>query len=454
MNLRRIYVMKKKATLLAGLLTLSMTASLAGCGNSSKETQTTSAAGATEETNVENAVPNDEASDDAAQPVKITFWNMFGGGEGDFVDEIVNNFNEAQSEVEVEAIRLESNEFYAKYGAALSAGKGPDVAVTHCDRLAPFVNSGQLASLNDLASQTGFDFSSISDLSMEAVTFDGEVYSVPLDTHFHMCYYNKDILKEAGKLKEDGTPDFGEISPEGLLTFLGEIKEAVPDKKPFCINTPYFKEPFYNMYYEAGGELLNDDLSAAAINNDKAAEVLKFFMDAYESGLADINDVNPWDTFASGDSAIWFGGVWEAGNYFTEENGERFGAVALPAFFGSDTHWASSHGLTIPAYVEDEKKVAGMKFMAYFSAEGSKIWGKAGHVPASKAVMESEEYLSLPYRDEFVKAQKTVKFAPQVNNYNAIDTIIAEQLQSIIFGYTSIEDGLASIETEINDLIQ
>lgn len=47
-----------------------------------------------------------------------------------------------------------------------------------------------------------------------------------------------------------------------------------------------------------------------------------------------------------------------------------------------------------------------MKFMAYFSAEGSKIWGKAGRVPASKAVMESEEYLSLPYRDEFVKAQK------------------------------------------------
>lgn len=68
--------------------------------------------------------------------------------------------------------------------------------------------------------------------------------------------------------------------------------------------------------------------------------------------------------------------------------------------------------------------------------------------------MESEEYLSLPYRDEFVKAQKTVKFAPQINNYNAVDTIIAEQLQSIIFGYTSIEDGLASIEAEINDLIQ
>lgn len=448
--------MKKRAKILAGLLTLSMAVSLAGCGGANKETQTAPAADTAKEADAEEAALSEEpvADADTAETVKITFWNMFGGGEGDFVDEIVNNFNESQSEVEVEAIRLESNEFYAKYGAALSAGKGPDVAVTHCDRLAPFVNSGQLASLNDLAAQTGFEFSSISDLSMEAVTFNGEVYSVPLDTHFHMCYYNKDILKEAGKLKEDGTPDFGEISPEGLLTFLGEIKEAVPDKKPFCINTPYFKEPFYNMYYEAGGELLNDDLSAAAINNDKAAEVLRFFMNAYDSGLADINDVNPWDTFAGGDSAIWFGGVWEAGNYFTEENGDRFGAIALPAFFGSDTHWASSHGLTIPAYVEDGKKVAAMKFMAYFSAEGSKIWGKAGHVPAAKAIMESEEYLSLPYRDEFVKAQKTVKFAPQINNYNAVDTIIAEQMQQIIFGYTSIEDGLASIETEINDLIQ
>ena len=442
--------MKKRTKLLAGLLSVAMSCSLlAGCGNGGSKTDENGASndggGAQEETNT------DSKQNGATQ---ITFWNMFGGGEGDFVDEIVKNFNESQSEVTVEAIRLDSNEFYAKYGAALSSGKGPDVAVSHCDKLAPFVNGGQLAELDDLAKQENFDFSTISDLSMDAVTFDGKVYSVPLDTHFHMCYYNKELLKDAGKLKEDGTPDFGEISPEGLLKFLQEVKEAVPDKKPFCINTPYFKEPFYNMYYEAGGELLNDDLSAAAINNDKAKEVLEFFMKAYDTELADINDVNPWDTFANGGSAIWFGGVWEAGNYFTEENGDRFGAIALPAFFGSETHWASSHGLTIPSYVDDAKKAAAMKFMAYFSAEGSKIWGKAGHVPAAKAVMESEEYQSLPYRTEFVKAQKTVKFAPQINNYNAVDTVIAEQLQNIIFGHVSIEDGLKSIESEINDLIQ
>lgn len=444
--------MKKRKKLLAGLLALAMAGTLfAGCGAKGEG----AGDGAPESTSGEDQKQDDATGDETqAENVKITFWNMFGGGEGDFMDEIVKNFNESQSEVEVEAIRLDSNEFYAKYGAALSSGKGPDVAVTHCDRLAPFVNGGQLAELDGLADQVGFDFSSISDLSMDAVTFDGKVYSVPLDTHFHMCYYNKEILKDAGKLKEDGTPDFGELSPEGLLKFLQEIKEAVPDKKPFCINTPYFKEPFYNMYYEAGGDLLNADLTAADINNDKAKQVLEFFMEAYSTELADINDVNPWDTFSNGGSAIWFGGVWEAGNYFTEENGDRFGAIALPAFFGSETHWASSHGLTIPAYVDDVKKEAAMKFMAYFSAEGSKIWGQAGHVPAANAVMESAEYQELPYRDEFVKAQKTVKFAPKIDNYNAVDTVIAEQLQNIIFEHVSIEDGLAAIESEINALIQ
>ena len=191
--------MKKRTKLLAGLLSVAMSCSLlAGCGNGGSKTDENGASndggGAQEETNT------DSKQDGATQ---ITFWNMFGGGEGDYVDEIVKNFNESQSEVTVEAIRLDSNEFYAKYGAALSAGKGPDVAVTHCDKLAPFVNGGQLAELDDLAKQENFDFSTISDLSMDAVTFDGKVYSVPLDTHFHMCYYNKELLKDAGKLKED-----------------------------------------------------------------------------------------------------------------------------------------------------------------------------------------------------------------------------------------------------------
>lgn len=428
---------KNIARIMAGVLTGIMAfGGLTGCGSDS--TKTAAGNGGNQEN----------------EKVEIVFWNVFGGGEGDFVDQIVNEFNTSQDEIQVETIRMENSEFYPKYAAALASGKGPDVAVTHSDRLAPFVAANQLTELDSLADQIGFSFSEMSPINAAAVEYDGKHYSVPLDTHFHVCYYNKDILRQAGKLKEDGTPDFGELSPQGFRKFLDEVQEAVPDKKALTVNTPFFNQTFYNMYYQAGGDILTEDWSSAGIDNDKTRAVLDFYMSIYDDGVAYINDVNPYDTFRNGDSAIWMSGVWEAGNYFTEENGDTFGAVAIPPIFGGEEHWGSSHGLTIPAYVDDVKKEAGMKFMVYFAEKGALTWGNAGHVPAYTEVAESGEYKALPYREEFVKAQKTVKFAPQIANYNAVDTAVAEHLQTIIFKKVSVDEGLKAMTAEINSLLE
>lgn len=445
--------MKKRKILATILATAMCITTLTGCGNSTVNNSVNEDA-KPNTTEAENDASDAEETADSGEKIKLTFWNMFAGGEGDFFDQIVGDFNASQSEIEVEAVRVDPNEYYAKYGAALASGKGPDVGVCHSDKLAPFVNGGQVSELDSLAAEVGFDFSEISDLNTAAVSYDGKHYSVPIDTHFHLCYYNKEILAAAGKLNEDGTPDFGELTPEGFIQFLEDIKAAAPDKSPFSVNTPYFDQPFLNLYYGAGGSILTEDNSAAAINNEKSKAVLEFYMDIYDKGLADINDVAPWDTFGNGESALWFGGVWEAGGFFSEANGDKFGAVPIPAIFGSETHWASSHGLTIPEYVEPEKKVAAMKFIDYFATEGALIWGNAGHVPACTAIAVSDEYQSLPYRDQFVKAQKTVKFAPAVDSYNAINTTITENLNTIIWGEVSVDEGLQNMEDEINALLQ
>lgn len=432
------------STLLAALAVILV---LAGCSSNGNQPANTSNSS---QTNHSNSGTEETASN---EPVEITFWNLFGGGEGDFVDQIVNGFNESQKEVIVKTLRLESNEYYAKLGTALASGKGPDVAVAHADRLAPFVKADQLSPLDEIAAQAQFDFNEITGANVESVSYEGKPYAVPLDTHFHMFYYNKDILSQAGLLNEDGTPKFGEISPEGFKQFLTEIKNKVPGVTPFGVNTPYFHEPFYNLYYQAGGNILTDDLSQAAVNNDNAKNVLNFYLDLYDQGLSDINDKTPWDSFHNGKSATWFGGVWEAGWHLGEE-GLNVGIASIPPFFGSDAHWSGSHTLVIPNYVSDEKKVASMKFMKYFTMEGGKIWANAGHVPAGKAVVASEEYLNLPYRAEFIASQQTVKYAPKTDQYNAIDTVVKEALQAIIFKTVSVEEGLSNMEKEINEIIQ
>ncbi|MFB9328759.1 ABC transporter substrate-binding protein [Paenibacillus aurantiacus] len=435
---------KKAATLLTAGMALAL--ALSGCSSNN---------GGAKSTGADNAAPStDNAAEGSksASAVEITFWNMFGGGEGEFVDQIIKGFNDSQKDVVVKQLRLESNEYYAKLSTALSSSKGPDVAVAHVDRISPFVKAKQIVPIDELASKAGFDLGQISASNMQSVTYDGKPYAVPLDTHFHMLYYNKDILKKANLLNADETPKFEDMTPEGYLKTLAQIQAAAPDVQAMAVNTPYFQEPFLNMYYEAGGDLLSADMTKAAINNDKALSVLKFYDDIYQNKYSDINDKTPWDTFHSGNAALWFGGVWEAGLLLGDPS-LHIGAMPLPPIFGSQSHWGSSHSLVVPAYVSPEKQAAAAAFMKYFSEVGGQTWGKAGHVPANSHVTNSEEYKQLPYRSFFIEAQTTVKFAPQTDKYTTISTTIAEVLQNIIFHNESAEDGLKEMEKQINEIL-
>lgn len=385
-------------------------------------------------------------------PVEISFWNPFGGGEGEFVERIVHDFNASQKGVYVKQLRLESNEYYVKLSTALSSGKGPDVAVAHVDRMSPFVKAKQIMPLDGLASEIGFDFKDLEMSNVQSVSFQSKTYAIPLDTHFHMLYYNKAILKKADLLNDDETPKLAASTPEAFIQLLQQIQAKVPNVQPFAVNTPYFQEPFLNMYYEAGGELLDSSMTKATIHNDKASRVLKFYQQLYSSKLSDVNDKTPWDTFHNGKAALWVGGVWEAG-YHLSEPSLPVGIMPLPALFGSNAQWGSSHTLVIPTYVTKEKQLAAMAFMAYFSKVGSMTWGQAGHVPTNRAVLQSHEFEQLPYRKLFIEAQHHVKFAPQTDKYATIFTTLSEDLQSIVMGGLNPDEGLAQLEKKMNGIL-
>ncbi|KAI7252174.1 hypothetical protein KC345_g11508 [Hortaea werneckii] len=385
-------------------------------------------------------------------PVEVSFWNPFGGGEGEFVERIIKDYNASQHGVFVKQLRLESNEYYARLSTALSFGKGPDVAVVHADRLSPFIKAKQIVPLNALAERGGFQFNEIGEQNLQSVLYGGQYYAVPLDTHFHMLYYNKDILAQAGLLTAGGTPKLEENTPAGFIRLLRQIAARVPGVQPMAVNTPYFQESFLDLYYEAGGELFSPDMKQAAINNEKSVKVLTFYQQLFEEGLSDLNDNTPWDSFYNGQAGLWFGGVWEAGHHLGNPALD-IGIMPLPPIFGSSSHWGSSHTLVIPAYVSEEEQKGAMDFMKYFSEVGGNIWGEAGHVPANLEIAESRAYRELPYRDLFIQSRDQVKFAPQTDKYAALFTAMSEELQNIVRNRIQPEAGLKMLEKSLNQIL-
>lgn len=349
-------------------------------------------------------------------------------------------------------LRLESNEYYARLRTALSFGKGPDVAVIHADRLSPFIKAQQIIPLNALAQQGGFQFNQIGEQNLQSVSYAGQYYAVPLDTHFHMLYYNKAILAKAGVLSADGTPLLEENTPEGFIRLLRQIAARVPGVQSMAVNTPYFQESFLDLYYQAGGELLSRDGKRAAIYNEKSVEVLSFYQRLFDEGLSDLSDNTPWDSFDKGQAGLWFGGVWEAGHHL-DNKALDIGIMPLPPIFGSADHWGSSHTLVIPAYTTVERQAGAMDFMKYFSEVGGMIWGEAGHVPANSTVEESRMYRELPYRERFIQAKDQVKFAPQTDKYAALFTAMSEELQHIVRNRIQPEAGLKRLEESLNQIL-
>ncbi|MFC6650160.1 extracellular solute-binding protein [Paenibacillus rhizoplanae] len=384
-------------------------------------------------------------------PVTISFWNPFGGGEGEFVERIIHDYNASQSAVFVKQLRLESNEYYARLRTALSFGKGPDVAVIHADRLSPFIKAQQIIPLNALAEQGGFQFNQIGEQNLQSVSYAGQYYAVPLDTHFHMLYYNKDP-GQGWRIVSRRNAAAGREYARGIHPPAAADCCAGTGCTAYGGEHPVFQESFLDLYYQAGGELLSRDMKRTAINNEQSLEVLTFYQRLFDEGLSDLSDNTPWDSFDNGQAGLWFGGVWEAGHHL-DNKALDIGIIPLPPIFGSSAHWGSSHTLVIPAYTTEEKQAGAMDFMKYFSEVGGMIWGEAGHVPANLTVEQSRMYRDLPYRERFIQARDQVKFAPQTDKYAALFTAMSEELQHIVRNRIQPEAGLKRLEESLNQIL-
>ena len=121
---------------------------------------------------------------------KLVFWSLFSGGDGGFMDEIIADYNSKGPSREVQSIMLVWADYYTKLQTAVAAGKGPDIGVSHVSKLPELVDQGVVEPIDSYLEQMGFDMSSVyASNSIDSVTFDGQIYAIPLDTHAEILYY-------------------------------------------------------------------------------------------------------------------------------------------------------------------------------------------------------------------------------------------------------------------------
>lgn len=375
---------------------------------------------------------------------ELKFWTVFAGPDGNNMNKLVSDYNATNPTMKIVHVPMPENDLYGKIATVVNAGKGmPDFGVIHINRIGSFVKNDLIVPLDDyLVAQNAIKQENYLQVAWKGGDINGKQYSIPLDIHSFLLYYNEDLLqKYAPNVFDDGVLSFQEIAEVG--------KKASADNIG-TIGLTWWRVLFLSWYAQLGGKL-GDSNDAPSFNNEKAKQVLNQMKSLVASGLTQQEGEDSGQLFRSGNMIFWPEGSWMI-NSLKEIEELNFKTTYLPVFPPKiKKDWTSSHQMVIyKQEMSDEKAQAILDFMAWIG-DNSLEWANAGHVPANLKIKDTKEFSNMP--QAFLADDEN---ALSINRYKyygyaaeALDKIIPD----VSFGKISVEEALSKAEKEVNDRI-
>jgi multiple sugar transport system substrate-binding protein len=243
---------------------------------------------------------------------------------------------------------------------------------------------------------------------------------VPLDIHSVILYYNKDLLKKAGLLGDDGKPK----GLDGAANFDAALAKLTANgvvglSTPTADGATMWRI-FYTLLSQQDGQFLKDGKFLDGDDLAKATTAITEMQKWVKSGATPAKTEYPASIalFTSGKAAMHINGVWEVPTMVDlAKKGQLFdwGAIQIPTFYAHPATWADSHSFAIPDRkgnpVDAAKRKEVLDAIHWFN-QHSLEWAGGGHVPAYLPVQESAEFKALKPNSDYVSLAKTAVFDP------------------------------------------
>jgi multiple sugar transport system substrate-binding protein len=392
----------------------------------------------------------------------LRFWNLFGGGDGVNMLAMLDAFQAANPDVDLEAVTLAwGPPYYTKLAMAAAGGRPPDVAIMHLSRLPAFAPAGLLDPLDlDLLAEAGVRPDDFPAAIWESGGHADRIYAVPLDTHPFVMYYNVDVCRAAGLLD-----DTGRLRP---LTGPDQIIEAflaakrVTGAHGVSVETfgPGAVSPwrlFWTLYRQLDGELRLDG-PRLVIDDGKALRALEFMERLASTGAAvtEVDYMGSVALFASGQAGFHWNGEWEVSSFLT--TGTPFSMTRFPSVFnGSAVVQADAHTFVLPRKRDrgGAGERAAYRFIAFLLKE-SVTWAKGGHIPAYRPVAESPEYLALEPQSFYRSVAGEVQLDPEAwfsGSGSVLETETGAAFSAVLTGRGSARQGLDQAKAALQKLL-
>ena len=382
------------------------------------------------------------------QPVNLVMWSLFSGEDGSTMNQIIDDFNNAQSDVHIEHIIFDYSTLITRIALANGDQSAmPHLFVSYASDLEYFGDLGYIRSLQPALDAVDFDLSleRFNDACAIMNMYRGERYAVTLDFPSVGLYANMDLVKQyCPNVFDDEVLTWDEIKAVGAQLKTDGVEDVCVLTSEWAMNDIIQSYMLFNPQWAS------EDAQTLQLDEEAMVKGINLWKECYDAGYLWEEGDDTLGLFAQGESIFFTGGNWCMNA--VRSYGFDFIFRAAPQLDPNNViMYGDAHSFMVPnRETTDAQWRALGQWMAYFY-EHAIDWAGAGSLIAAKDVVESEAFKALP--QAFVAAH----YAPYVPpfKYTAIlqNNVINAFDWQPVYGYISPEDFAKAVVTQTNEQI-
>ncbi|MBP3709587.1 MAG: extracellular solute-binding protein [Treponema sp.] len=401
-----------------------------------------------------------------AEQITIEFWTHEDLNRQKLEDRYIQEFTAEHPNVTVNVTRQGAEKLIELVQTAFAAGKGPTMFNLSVNDEYPYIISGRVAPINYKAA--GYNnaqavISAYAPKMLESVTYNGDVYGLPLELTNWCIFINKKVFRDAGLDPEKDYPK----TWEDMVTVSEKIVRRNGDiitRRGYDFRYKYYLENCVPMVEQLGGQLISDDGKEAIIGKDAWIKFLTFMQEWGPNGK---NLGSPTYTPArsafnkdNNDIGMCSTGLYQQAriridNQAFYDSGEWM-VVPYPVFKDAVKDVAAcyyGHYYMVNADVSKAEQEAAWQLISYMLSHGEEYLREVNIIQPTTALLNSQTFKDMPYSDVFAGDFERGHIVYYSAGSTAIQNALGTAVQSVMLQNVSPEDAYATLKTTVQELI-
>lgn len=428
---------------------------LSGCGSKKNEdtqsvSQDTSAQTTTDSTDT-TASTEAAATTEAAEPVTVEFWTIsLQPTFTDFFNGLIADYEAANPNVTINWTDLPYDSIQQKLVTAAAGGTAPDVVNLNTQMALTLAGKGALV---DLAKEATADQQSIYVESLyDSAKIGDSVYAFPWYASPSIMFYNKALFEKAGITD----------MPTNYLDAFEMAKTMKDATGAYLYNPP----ELFDLLFQQGIPILNEDKTAAAFNNTDTVKLMESFKTMTDADYLPKKDWGKWDNelklFETGKLAI----ISSSGSTLSrikDEAPDVYANIGIAEPLKGSAGLSENPLMNLVVPEASKNHEAAINFASYITNDANQLaFCKQVAIFPSTIVASGDDYflsdtttLEGIARKMSVDVSKTSKdFSLGVEGQGDIQDAVNKVYQAVITSNSDIQSALDQQEKAVNSILQ